>query len=285
MAINYDHLMNLHIPEVYQTYTKEDSMLYALSLGVGKDPTDLRQLPFVYEENQRCLPSFGTVLGHPGFWLRDMETGVAWEKIVHAQHELIIHRPLPVSAEIIGYQKIVDVIDRGADRGAMIIWQRSIVDAATKEALCTINQYMLARADGGFGGPGKQLDALPSLPDREADAALVYQSDPQMALLYRLNGDWNPLHADPKVAKVAGFDRPILHGLATWGRAATDVMSRYCDNNPDRISRIAGRFTAPVYPGESFRTEMWQEGNNIHFRVVAVERNLVAINNGLIEMN
>ena len=251
---------------------------------MGANPAEARHLPFVYEAQQRCLPSFGTTLGHPGFWLKQMDTGVDWVKIVHAQQELLIHQTLPVAADIIGQQQVIDVIDRGEGRGAMIVWQRRIIDAASGEKLCTINQTMLARGDGGFGGPVKKLAVAPSIPEREADIVSDCSTSTQMALLYRLNGDWNPLHADPEVAQKAGFERPILHGLASWGIAATEVLDKVCDFDIQRVASIFGRFTAPVYPGETFRIEMWVEGLKVFYKVTALERDVVAIKNGLIEL-
>lgn len=291
MAINYKHLMALTIPEVRQRYTHRDTLLYALSLGMGMDSVDQRLLPFVYEANQQCVPTFGTTLGHPGFWLKEMDTGVDWVKVVHAQHQLIIHQPLPVAAEIIGQQQIMDVIDRGEGRGAMILWQRRIIDAVSGEKLCTINQTMLARGDGGFGGEPKTMAAVPVIPERAADITVSCVTSAQMALLYRLNGDWNPLHADPNVAKKAGFERPILHGLATWGLAAKAVLEHVCDYDSQAIKSVFGRFTAPVYPGETFTISLWvenkqdQPGRNVFFTVEAVERGVLAINNGLVELN
>jgi len=285
MTINYDHLMQLEIPEVRQSYTSRDTMLYALSLGMGENPLDERQLPFVYEHKQRCLPSFGTVLGHPGFWIKEMDTGIDWVKIVHASQELLIHEPLPVAADIIGEQEVVEVIDRGEGRGAMIIWQRRIIDANSGIRLCTVNQSMLARGDGGFGGPARKTPQAASMPEREADISYTYKTSAQMALLYRLNGDWNPLHADPAVAKKAGFERPILHGLATWGVAVIAVLDKVCDFDVSRIQSINGRFTAPVFPGETFKIDLWTEGANTYVKITVVERNVVVLNNGLITLS
>jgi acyl dehydratase len=285
MAINYDHLMGLKIPEVRQSYTSRDTLLYALSLGLGADPLDQRQLPFVYEEEQRCLPSFGTVLGHPGFWIKEMDTGIDWVKIVHAQQELVVHKALPVAADIIGEQQITDVIDRGEGRGAMIIWQRRILDANTGEKFCTVNQSMLARGDGGFGGPEVKPAMAPSIPKRDPEMSCNVPTLPQMALLYRLNGDWNPLHADPAVAAKAGFERPILHGLATWGVAANTVLDKFCDFDVNRIQSITGRFTAPVYPGETFKIDMWPEADKVYIKMTVIERDVVALNNGLIGLS
>lgn len=284
MAIDYDQLMALEIPAVRQRYTRRDTLHYALSLGLGADPLNERELPFVFEQAQKVVPTFGTTLGHPGFWLKEMDTGVDWVKVVHAQHELILHQAIPAEADIIGEQQIVDVIDRGEGRGAMIVWQRRIIDQASGDKLCTINQTMLARGDGGFGGPATELARPPAIPERAADLSVDIATPANMALLYRLNGDWNPLHADPAVAHQAGFDRPILHGLATWGLAAVAVLDKVCDFEPARIGSVFGRFTAPVYPGETFRIDIWVDGEQVFFTVRVAARDVIAINNGLIKL-
>lgn len=284
MAIDYDKLINLHIPDVHQTYTKRDSLLYALSLGMGSDPLNEQELPFVYEKYQRCLPTYGGTLTHPGFWLRDMDTGVDWIKVVHAEHKLILHKPLPAEANLIGKHRITHVVDRGEGKGATIVWERKVVEKDSGEPLCTILQTMLARGDGGFGGPPSTLPEPPQTPTREADLFVDTATPDNMALLYRLNGDWNPLHADPDVAKKAGFERPILHGLATWGLAATAVVKSVCDYDSTRVASVYGRFTVPVYPGETLRTHLWVEGKKVYYTVQVLERDVPAIKNGLVEL-
>lgn len=284
MAIVYDKLLNIAIPQTSYTYTHRDTIFYALSLGLGEDPLSARELPFVYEKELCALPTLGGILAHPGFWLRELDTGVNWARTVHAEQELVLHRPLPASASVIGKSRVVDIIDRGEGRGAMIIYQREICERDTGEPLCTITMNMLARADGGFGGPARSISAAPVIPDREPDQVHEHRTRPDIALLYRLNGDWNPLHADPIVAREAGFDRPILHGLATWGIAGTAVLRTVCDYDARRIAGVSGRFTAPVYPGETFRTEMWREGEEVRYRVRAIERDVIAINNGRVRL-
>lgn len=284
MAIDYDKLINLHIPDVEQTYTKRDSLLYALSLGMGRDPLNEQELPFVYEKNQRCLPTYGGTLTHPGFWLRDMDTGVDWVKVVHAEHKLILHKPLPAEARLIGKHRITHVVDRGEGKGVTIVWERKVVEKDSGEPLCTILQTMLARGDGGFGGPPSTLPEPPQTPTREADLFVDTATPDNMALLYRLNGDWNPLHADPAVALKAGFERPILHGLATWGLAATAVIKSVCDCDSARVASVYGRFTVPVYPGETLRTHIWVEGKKVYYTLQVLERDVPAIKNGLVEL-
>ncbi|MES2898962.1 MAG: MaoC/PaaZ C-terminal domain-containing protein [Pseudomonadota bacterium] len=280
MAIDYDKLMALHIPDTAHSYTRKDSILYALSLGLGADPMDADQLPFVFEPQLKALPTMGVVLAHPGYWPRTLDTGLDWVRIVHAEQGLELHQALPPEAHVTGKSRVVEIIDRGPGKGAFIKYERKIFERDSGAALCTISQTMLARADGGFGGPARSMDPAHVIPERAADFCCDIPTQRNMALLYRLNGDWNPLHADPEVARAAGFEQPILHGLASWGLAGHAVLKTVCRYEPERIASIAGRFTAPVYPGETFRTEIWVDGDIISFTVRSLERDLVAINNG-----
>lgn len=284
MPISRDHLLSLKIPETAQRYGPKDCLLYALSLGYGEDPTDTRQLRFTYEEGLRAVPSMGVVLAHPGYWPRLLDSGLDWVRIVHAEQGLVLHRPLPPQADVVGLSRVVDVIDKGAGKGALVTYERRILERASGEPLCTITQTFLARGDGGFGGPAGPAAAPPAIPERAPDEVCELPTPRHMALLYRLNGDWNPLHADPEVARKAGFERPILHGLATWGVACHAVAKTLLDYDADRIASIFGRFSAPVYPGETLRTEMWREEGRIAFRTWSSERDLMVINNGRIEL-
>ncbi|MES2025607.1 MAG: MaoC/PaaZ C-terminal domain-containing protein [Pseudomonadota bacterium] len=284
MAIDYEKLLALHIPDTEQSYSRKDAMLYALSLGYGSDPMDAAQLPYVFESILQAVPSMGVVLAHPGYWPRTLDTGLNWVKIVHAEQGLVLHKPLPPEAHVIGKSRVVDIIDKGAEKGALISYERKIYERDSGDALCTISQTMLARADGGFGGPVRPSVPAHAIPNRPADYSCVLHTQPNAALLYRLNGDWNPLHADPEVARNAGFDKPILHGLATWGIAVHAVLKSACGYDAASIGSIFGRFTAPVYPGETFRTDIWRDGDVLSFTVHAVERNILAINNGKITL-
>ena len=284
MAADYDKLMSLAIPDSRQSYESKDALLYALSLGVGANPLAEQDLTFVYEKNLRVLPTMGVVLAHPGYWPRQLDTGLDWVRIVHAEQGLTLHRPLPPKADVLGKSRIVEVVDKGAEKGAFIAYEREIVEVGTGEPLCTITQTMFCRGDGGFGGPTRALPPPHAIPDRTPDAICHWHTLPQMALLYRLNGDWNPLHADPEVARKAGFDRPILHGLATYGAAGYAILSTLCDYDATRIASIFARFTAPVFPGETLSTQMWKDGNVISYRVRVAERDVVAINNGRVEL-
>lgn len=280
MSLDAERLLSLKIPDSSQSYSERDTMRYALSLGLGADPLDERQLRFVYERELRALPSLGVVLAHPGFWPRTMDTGLDWVKIVQADQTLVMHRPLPVSAVVNGRTRVTDIIDKGPGRGALIVVERLVSDATSGELLSTSTYTMFCRGDGGFGGPPRTLAPPRAVPDREPDAVCDLPTLPQTALLYRLNGDMNPLHADPQVARQAGFERPVLHGLATFGMACHAVLRGLCNYEPAQLASMSGRFTAPVYPGETLRTKLWREPGGFSFTVEALERGVMAINNG-----
>jgi len=284
MAIDYEKLLRLKIPDAQHSYLPKDAILYALSLGVGADPLDEGQLRFCYEQDLRVLPTLGVVLAHPGFWPKTLNTGLDWVRIVHAEQGLVLHKPLPPQAEVVGHSRVVEIVDKGREKGAFIAVERRVLDRATSAPLCTITQTMFCRGDGGFGGSQRALPPPHQVPERAPDAICDIPTLPQTALLYRLNGDWNPLHADPAVARKAGFEKPILHGLATYGIAAYAIIKTLCANDGARVASIFGRFTAAAYPGETLRTEMWVDGLIVSYRVRSLERDVVAINNGRVEL-
>jgi acyl dehydratase len=284
MPINYDKFLALDIPVVEQSYASKDVMLYALGLGLGHDVLNEHELAFVYEKNLKVLPTFGTVVAHPGFWLRDLDTGVDWVKVVHGEHSMVMHKPLAANGTVVGKTRVLEVIDKGVGKGALVYSERTISDKASGEALCTIVQTTFCRGDGGFGGPPREQRPVHALPERAPDLMCDLTTRPEQALIYRLTADLNPLHVDPAVAKAAGFPRPILHGLATFGIAAHALLKSVCGYDPARLKSIAGRFSAPVFPGETIRTEIWRDGNLVSFRARVVEREAVAINNGRAEI-
>jgi acyl dehydratase len=284
MAIVYDKLMALKIPQVERTYTARDPIFYALSLGLGQDPLKADELPFVYEDRVKVLPTFPVVVAQPGFWARDLDTGIDWVKVLHGEHDLVLHKPLPASGTVTSATRVLDVIDKGAGKGALIYSQRTVHDKASGELYATITQTSFCRGDGGFGGPQKPAPEPHALPTRAPDVVCDLATRPEMALLYRWNADMNPLHADPAIAKSAGFPRPILHGLGTVGVAGHAILREMCGYDPARFKSIAVRFSAPVYPGETIRTEMWRDGAVVSFRARVVERDVVALNNGRAEI-
>jgi acyl dehydratase len=279
MAIDYDKLKAWRFRPVEQLYTARDTILYALGLGLGADPMDEDQLRFTFEEAEgfAALPTMPVVLGSPGFWSRDPESGITWQKVLHGEQAIELHGPVPPEATITATNRIVEVIDKGEGRGALIYLEREIADAGGA-LIATLASTTFARADGGFGGPTGPVKPVPALPERAPDAAMEWPTLPQAALVYRLSGDPNPLHASPAVARAAGFDRPILHGLCTLGIAGWSVLRTMCGGDPARLRSLGLRFSAPVVPGETIRTEMWRDGEVVSFRALVGER--VVLNNG-----
>ena len=284
MAIDYEKLKAWPFPEEPRTWRWEDSALYALGVGLGHDPLDDEELRFVYEKGMKALPTMAVVLPPPGFWLRDPETGVDWKRVVHGEESLTLHKPLPVEGRFVTKSRVEEIVDKGEGRGALIYLVREVFEAETKQPVATIRRTTFARGDGGFGGPRGPAREPHALPDRAPDVFCEMPTLPQQALLYRLNGDGNPLHADPDVAREAGFDRPILHGLCTFGVAGHAVVKTLCGYDPTRLKRFDVRFSAPVYPGETIRTEMWLDGPVVSFRARVAEREALVLNNGLAEL-
>jgi acyl dehydratase len=285
MTIVYDKLLSLHIPDGKQAYTFKDSILYGLGLGLGIDPMNEAELKFVYEGDQKALPTQAVVMAHPGFWLRDLDTGIDWVKMVAGEFDLTLHTTLPTSGTVVSKNRVVEIYDKGEGRGAVVQYEKKIVDDASGEVLATILQSTFCRGDGGFGGPERKQAKPHQVPtDRAPDLTCDLPTLAQGALTYRLSGDYNPLHADPAVAKAAGFDRPILHGLGTFGVAGHALLKTLCDYDTSRFKRMACRFTAPVFPGETFRTEMWKDAEGVaSFQVRCVDRDVIAISNGRFE--
>jgi acyl dehydratase len=280
MTIVYDKLMALDVPPREQSYDSKDCMLYALGIGLGQDPMNEDELPFVYEKNLKVLPTMGTVLGGVGFWARERDTGIDWVRLVNGEQGITLHQPLTGQGTLVGRLRILEVIDKGAGKGALVLSERTVTDKATGELVATVTQTTFCRADGGFGGPPREAPAPHPIPERAPDAVCDLATRPETALIYRLSGDLNPLHADPAVAKAAGFPRPILHGLGSFGIAGHAVLKTMCDYDPQKLVSFAGRFSAPVFPGETLRTEMWRDDAVVSFRSRVVERDVIAVNHG-----
>ena len=281
MAFSYDKILNWPFDEVVETYAMRDSVIYALGLGFGFNPTDPDELKYVYENGLQTFPTMPVVLGHPGPWMTDPESGIDYVKVLHGEQHLEIHQDLPVEGTVVAQNKVIDVIDKGEDKGALIISERKLYEQASGDLLCTQKAVIFARGNGGFGGPVTASPKPHALPDREPDATVDIPTSPQAALLYRLNGDYNPLHADPAIAEKAGFKAPILHGLASFGIAARAVLQSLNNSDSSRLRSFGLRFSAPVYPGETIRTEIWRDGNEMSFRARVPERDVIALNNGL----
>jgi len=290
--IDYHALKHRPFPDIVQTYVERDTMLYALGIGFGHDPMDERQLQYVYEKNLKALPTMAAVLGYPGFWVKEPDTGIDWVRILHGEQSIRIHKPLPVAGTVVGKLHLKAIVDKGKDRGALLLQEREVFDHRTGELLATVDSLSFARGDGGFSEAGdngpKGGDPAPPTPPATPETAPDMVCDlptlPQAALIYRLSGDYNPLHAEPAVAAAAKFPRPILHGLATYGVAGHAILKTCCDYDATRLRSLAVRFSAPVYPGETIRTEIWQNGSRVQYRARVLERDIVVLSHGVAEL-
>ncbi|VWX50183.1 MaoC family dehydratase [Novosphingobium sp. 9U] len=268
-----DVIRALRIEPIVQEYGIRETVLYALGLGYGGDPTDTQELPFVYEGALKSVPSYVNVLCHPGFWAQRPEFGIDWVKILHAEQDFRMHAPLPPTGALRGEYSVRAIEDKGDGRGALMHQDKELYDVATGTHIATVRSTLFLRGDGGQGGFGEPPAPATALPDRAPDCSVAIATLPRQALIYRLSGDWNPLHADPAIAAKAGFPAPILHGLCTNGIACRAALSAYCDNDPARLTGMFTRFSKPVMPGETIRVDFFEEGDAIRFRAVAQERN------------
>jgi acyl dehydratase len=277
MAINYDEVMRLSATDVPFSYKDRETMLYALGIGFGRNPLNLEELPFVYENGLRTVPTLCTVVTWGSAILG--RTGINYLMVLHGEQRLTMHRPLPIAAELLVDERVAGVFDKG-EKGAIILIEKTLKLKDTGEKLCTLTATTVARGDGGFGGPREGAPEPHPLPERAADLVHDCDTRPDQALLYALSGDRNPLHRDPNVARLAGFPRPILHGLCTYGTVCRAIISSVCNYDANRIAGFDARFSAPVFPGETIATEMWVEGDVVSFRSKVKERDVVVINNG-----
>ncbi|NGO54679.1 MaoC family dehydratase [Allomesorhizobium camelthorni] len=261
-------------------YSRRDTALYALGVGLGESPTDPRQLRFVYEQRMLALPTMAVVLATPGFWLQDESLGIIWENVLHGEQGFELHDILPVEGAVIGTTRVNDILDRGAEKGAFIYSTNELREASTGRKIATLTSTDVCRSNGGFGGRADGAPPPHPIPTRAADAVWDFKTDAKAALIYRLSGDYNPLHVDPAVASVAGFESPILHGLCTFGIAGHALLRETCEYDPSRLTAMKVRFSAPVYPGDTIRTEMWRDGSTVSFRSSVRERGVVVLNNG-----
>ncbi len=284
--LDYQCVKSWPFPEVIQTYGVRDTMLYALGLGIGTDPLNEAELAFVYEARLQVVPTMAAVLGSPGPWMRDPRSGIDYSKLVHGEQAVKIIKPLPAATTIVAANRVVSVTDKGAGKGAILVVVRELREQGHDDLLAECRQTYFLRADGGFSANGGPSDVgpapLPPVPERAPDVELSLATLPGQALIYRLSGDYNPLHADPAAAKTAGFDRPILHGLCTYGVAARVLLKAVGAARAEQLKEIAVRFTAPVYPGEILRFEFWRQGGGEwRLRAHVDARGAVVLNNGL----
>lgn len=279
MPISYPEILSLKSDDFSATYGDRETMLYALGVGMGADPMNTAELPFVYENGLKALPTMATVIAWGAGGLAG-RMGINYLMVVHGEQKLEIHKPLPTEARIKAAVSVIGAYDKGKDKGAVIYTETVIRDATSGEKLATLISSTFARGDGGFGGPSEGAPEPHPTPARPHDKELALQTRPDQALIYRLSGDRNPLHSDPGVAKMAGFPRPILHGLCSYGVACRAILQTFCDYDPARIQHFDVRFSSPVFPGETIVTKMWKDGDVISFECAVAERGVTVIKNG-----
>jgi acyl dehydratase len=238
------------LESVQHTYDERDVMLYALGVGCGTD-----DLQFTYERDLHVLPTFSVICSFPAMLNLGGAMQVNPAMVLHGEQRIDVRAPIPTSGTITTTPTITAVYDKV--KGAVVVVQTESVDQKGK-LLFVNTASIFVRGEGGFGGDRGPSGARNVPPDRKPDQSIAYKTLPQQALLYRLSGDRNPLHADPDFAKLGGFDRPILHGLCTYGHAGRAVLAAFCKNDPTRLRTLEVRFSGVVFPGETITTDMWQ---------------------------
>lgn len=277
--LNIDALESWTFPPLEQRYGADRTMLYAATLGFGQDPLDSRQLRFVYEKDLAAVPSFAAILCHPGRWTAAPELGVTLNRTVHGEQRLFLHRPLPAEGDLAARARVHAVQDKG-EKGALIHAARTMYDRASGQPVASILHSTFCRADGGFGRGFGEAPVAEKVPERAPDVVVDIPSRPEAAVLYRLNNDRNPLHIDPAYAARAGFDRPILHGLCTWGLAARAMLQGVLDYDETRLRSVEARFSRPVFPGETIRFQIWREPGLCRFRARVEARDVTVLDAG-----
>jgi acyl dehydratase len=277
MTIAYPAVLDLKTGEEPIVWNDQKAMLYALGIGLGSDPLNERELPFVYENGLKAVPTLATVLSFPSRLLA--ESGVTFARVVHGEQSVQLHHTLPPEGEGTASTRVAAAYDKGADKGAVLILATELKDSSGT-LLVTLKSSIFARGDGGFGGPSDGDEAPHVVPARAPDLSVDFVTRPDQALLYRLCGDRNPLHADPPFARMVGFPRPILHGLCTYGITCRAMLQAYTDFDPAPIRSHQARFSAPVFPGETVSVDLWRDGDVVSFEAQVRARETTVIKNG-----
>jgi acyl dehydratase len=277
--IRYPEILN-HVsdPQTF-SWNERDAILYALCLGYGDKPTDDRALRFIYEKDLQVVPTFPSILAwvaQPTF----TELGINPISALHGEQTIELHRPIPIPANIRVQGRVLDVYDKGPGRGAVVVTQHMICDAAEQSPIAVLTTTCFARDEGGCGAGSKPASRPHQTPTRTPDMSIDFPTRADLALLYRLTGDRNPIHADPEVARSAGFALPLLHGLCTFGITCRAVLQFYANYVPFNIALHSARFAAPAYPGETLTVDLWRDLNIVSFQVRVRARDVTVVTNG-----
>ena len=272
MPINLDAALGAQLEPVEFSWTSSDVQLYHLALGAGRDPMDARELRYLTDGTPQVLPTFSSVAStfHMTEAPKVSFPGIEIElsRVLHASEAVRVPAPLPTQRSARAVTQITDIWDKG--KAAVILNETTVTDPAGN-LLWTVNRSIFARGEGGFGGErGPSTSA--ETPGRAADFEIDIPVLPQQALLYRLCGDRNPLHSDPGFASAAGFPRPILHGLCTYGMVCKALTDTVLDADTSRVGSYGARFAGVVYPGETLKASVWQDGNRFSAVVTAPSR-------------
>ncbi|WP_456866631.1 MaoC/PaaZ C-terminal domain-containing protein [Bradyrhizobium sp. USDA 4503] len=280
MPIDYPAVLKLKTEATPYSWSDREVMLYALGIGMGSDPLNEKELQFVNEafasRPLKVVPTFGSVCvwgARPGFI--DLNRVM----IVDGERDVTFHKPIPVVANVTADARVRAVYDKGKEKGA-IIQSEIVVRDRDDDKIVTILSSTFARGDGGFGGPSEGMPEPHQVPRRAPDKSVDIPTRPDQALIYRLSGDRNPLHSDPEFARRAGFPRPILHGMCTYGLTCRAVLQTYADYDPSAFRRHRVRFSAPVFPGEVITINLWKDGNSISFEAHVRSRQVTVAKNG-----
>ena len=272
MPIDPGVAIGADLPEQRFSWSASDVLLYNLALGAGGDPMSSRELRYATEKDLQVLPTFALVaptfrvFEPPSVTFPGIDVDLA--KVLHGGQELVVHRPLPTEGKATLRSRIADVYDKGS--AAVIIQESEAVDEAGRP-LYTTRSQIFARGEGGFGGERGPSSKV-ALPDTEPEVEVTTPTLPQQALWYRLCGDRNPLHSDPEFAKAAGFPRPILHGLCSYGLVCKVLVDALFDGDVSRVGRFSVRFAGVVFPGETLRTRAWRRDSDWVVSTTVVDR-------------
>ena len=270
MPIDREKALGYEFPGGEGHYTRDDVILYHLGVGAGYPPTDPNELEYTYEKDLKVLPTFAVVAPSGGGGSPRSVPGVEFNPalLLHGEQDVEIHRPLPPEGALRGRSRVKDIYDKG--KAALLIMENNVSDEKD-EPLYTTRSSLFLRGEGGFGGPSGPKTSNEA-PDREPDGVIETPTLPQQALLYRLNGDKNPLHCDPDFAKRGGFDRPIIHGLCSYGITCKAIVDGALGGDVTKVKRYEARFRGVTYPGETYLTSYWREGDKILLEARAKER-------------
>ncbi|HVM52574.1 MAG TPA: MaoC/PaaZ C-terminal domain-containing protein [Acidimicrobiales bacterium] len=275
MPINPD-AVGAEAGPVERSWTSKDALLYAVGVGAGTS-----ELPFTTENSkgitQQVLPTFAVIAG-AGAPAMAAAGDIDFTQLVHGEQAFELAGPIPVEGTVSTTSRITGIYDKG--KGAVIATESTSVDAKTAEPRFTTRSSVYIRGAGGFGGDRGPSGGGNEPPDRTPDVEISYQTLPDQALVYRLSGDRNPLHSDPEFAKLAGFDRPILHGLCTYGFTGRALLHGLCDGDPARFRSMAGRFSSPVFPGDELTVSMWRVGDGEAVFTTRTQTGQVVITDG-----